>query len=369
MTKVCHMTNVHGVEDIRIFRKECVSLANAGYGVDLVERGESYEKNGVHIVGVGDIPADRRRRMTEGAKKVYEAAKQVDADVYHLHDPELLPYGLKLKKAGKKVIFDSHEFYSLQIREKHYIPKPLRNMIASLYEAFETRALRRIDAVVYPCTVQGRDLFANRAKRAVKIENYSMPVDPEILPNGPANTRAVIHAGGLTAARGITTLAHAVSKTDAKLILCGPFSSPEYQQEILASCPSGQIEYMGTLNREDLFRQYGRSAIGICTLHAVGQYALVDNMSTKMYEYMQCGLPMIISNFPYWKHWNNHYHFGICVDPENEDEIADAIRYLLDHPDEARQMGENGRRAVKEKFNWSVEEKKLLALYEEVLKD
>ena len=77
MTKVCHMTNVHGVEDVRIFQKECVSLAKAGYEVYLVERGESYEKNGVHIVGVGDIPADRLRRMTEGAKKVYEAAKQL----------------------------------------------------------------------------------------------------------------------------------------------------------------------------------------------------------------------------------------------------------------------------------------------------
>ena len=108
MIKVCHMTSAHEEEDIRIFRKECVSLAEAGYDVYLVERGESYEKNGVHIVGVGEIPAGRLKRMTQGAKKVYAAAKALDADIYHFHDPELLPYGLKLKKAGKKVIFDSH---------------------------------------------------------------------------------------------------------------------------------------------------------------------------------------------------------------------------------------------------------------------
>ena len=74
MTKVCHMTSAHGEEDIRIFRKECVSLARAGYEVYLVERGESREKNGVHIIGVGEIPQSRRKRMTEGARKVYEAA-------------------------------------------------------------------------------------------------------------------------------------------------------------------------------------------------------------------------------------------------------------------------------------------------------
>ena len=45
MIKVCHMTSAHEEEDIRIFRKECVSLAEAGYDVYLVERGESYEKN------------------------------------------------------------------------------------------------------------------------------------------------------------------------------------------------------------------------------------------------------------------------------------------------------------------------------------
>lgn len=339
----------------------------SGNRVTVIGFGPSQEYHGYPYIGVR-TPISRKDRVRNTSPEMVRLSCQTDADIVQLHSPELLLYVNSLKRAGKKVIFDSHEFYSLQIREKHYIPKPLRNMIASLYEAFETRALRRIDAVVYPCTVQGRDLFASRAKRAVKIENYSMPVEPALLPSGPADTRAVIHAGGLTEARGITTLAHAVSKTNAKLILCGPFSSPEYQQEILASCPSGQIEYMGTLNREDLFRQYGRSAIGVCTLRAVGQYALLDNMSTKVYEYMQCGLPVVVSNFPCYQYWNEKYHFGICVDPTNVDEIADAIRYLLDHPDEARQMGENGRRAVKEEFNWGVEEKKLLALYEDIMK-
>ena len=79
------------------------------------------------------------------------------------------------------------------------------------------------------------------------------------------------------------------------------------------------------------------------------------------------GLPIICTNFVLWKEFVERYHCGICVDSANVDEIADAIRYLLDHPDEARQMGENGRCAVKEEFNWGVEEKKLLSLYEEVL--
>ena len=92
MIKVCHLTSAHDAEDVRIFHKECVSLARAGYQVCLVAHGESYEKNGVRIVGVGELPQSRLKRMTEGGKMVYEAALAVDADLYHFHDPELLPY-------------------------------------------------------------------------------------------------------------------------------------------------------------------------------------------------------------------------------------------------------------------------------------
>ena len=81
MIKVCHMTSAHGVEDVRIFYKECISLAQAGYEVYLVERGESYNKNGVYIVGVGEMPVGRLKRMTEGARRVYEAALALDKDV------------------------------------------------------------------------------------------------------------------------------------------------------------------------------------------------------------------------------------------------------------------------------------------------
>ena len=101
LMKVCHITSVHRSEDVRIFHKECISLVKAGYEVYLVEQGESYEKNGVHIVGIGQPPAGRLKRMTLFAKQAYRAALTVDADIYHFHDPELLPWGVKLKKNGR----------------------------------------------------------------------------------------------------------------------------------------------------------------------------------------------------------------------------------------------------------------------------
>ena len=89
--------------------------------------------------------------------------------------------------------------------------------------------------------------------------------------------------------------------------------------------------------------------------------------NTKIFEEMMAGLPVICTDFVLWKEFVERYHCGLCVNPNNIEEIASAIRYLLDNPEEARRMGENGRRAVEEEFNWAVEEKKLLALYEEIL--
>ena len=370
MIKVCHMTSAHGEEDVRIFHKECVSLAKAGYDTYLVERGESREKDGVHIVGVGELPQSRRKRMTEGAKKVYEAAKAVDADIYHFHDPELLPYGMKLKQAGKKVIFDSHEFYREQLREKEYLPAWLRACVATGYGAYENHVLRHCDAVISPCTLNGKSFFENRCRRVAIISNAAILGEFFDLydPNTPKEDRQVCYVGGLTEARGLSADIKAAYQANAVIALAGSFS-PEGYGETLKKIPEyACVRHLGSIDRSGVRELLGESHVGLCTLLDIGQYLKIDTFGIKVYEYMSMALPVILSHSYYNDRMVDRYHFGICVDPSNVDEIADAIRYLLDHPDEARQMGENGRRAVKEEFNWGVEEKKLLALYEDILK-
>lgn len=371
MYKVCHMTSAHEEEDDRIFHKECVSLAKAGYEVYLVERGKSYEKNGVHIVGVGQIPKGRLKRMTEGAKRIYEAAKALDADIYHFHDPELLPYGMKLKRAGKKVIFDSHEFYREQICEKQYLPVWLRNLVAGVYSSYERYALKRLDGVVSPCTLHGKNFFADRCQRAVIISNAVVLSEffERYIPDAEKKERQLCYAGGLTETRGITADMRAAYCADAKLVLAGAFSPPEYKKNLEAMPEYSCVEYRGRLPLSDVRSLMNESRIGLCTLLDSGQYLKIDTFGIKVYEYMSMALPVILSHSSYNDRMVDRYHFGICVDPTNIDEIASAIRYLLDHPEEARRMGENGRRAVKEEFNWGAEEKKLLALYEDILNE
>ena len=169
--KVCHMTDAHQQEDVRIFHKECVSLAKNGFDVYLVSRGKIYEKDGVHMVGIGDISGNRLFRMTKVAKKIYKTARKIDADIYHFHDPELLLYGLKLKKMGKKVIFDSHEDVPAQIMDKYWIPKPMRSLISKSYRLLETYAVKRLDAVVAATPYIAKQ-FKHRAGKITVLNNY-----------------------------------------------------------------------------------------------------------------------------------------------------------------------------------------------------
>lgn len=83
---------------------------------------------------------------------------------------------------------------------------------------------------------------------------------------------------------------------------------------------------------------------------------------------MAAGLPVVASNFPSWREIVEINKCGICVNPLEPKEIARAVKYLIEYPEEAEKMSKNGRRAVLEKYNWGNESKKLLKIYEELAK-
>lgn len=370
MNRVCHFTSVHPAMDGRIFYRECCSLAEGGYEVYLVvPNGNDEVKNGVHIVGVNIGRTGRLKRMFSVAKAVYKKALSLDADIYHFHDPELLRFALKLKRKGKKVIFDSHEFYGLQIREKEYLHGLLRNWLANIYMKYEAYVCRRIDAVIQVCTIEGKDYFRDRCKRSFFVSNAVnlKAFKRDYTSSSVEERNAVIHIGGLTHNRGITTLIKAAGLTCVKIKLAGSFSPKGYHEELKQLKEYENIEYLGVVDKKELPQILNSCFAGISTLLNIGQYVKIDILPTKIYEYMAMSLPVIMSNSPYNVKLNRLYHIGVCVEPSNPKEIAEAINYLGAHPQEAKNMGANGRKLVEDLFNWEIEKRKLLALYAEMI--
>lgn len=367
MTKVCHITSAHGPEDVRIFHKECVSLARAGYEVYLVQRGESYEKEGVRLVGFGKPASNRLERMLFTARRAYRAALAVDADIYHFHDPELLPYGLKLKRRGKKVIFDSHENTLNDILKKKWIPAPIRKAVFLWFKRQQERICGRIDAVV-TVTPHLVEFFRRLNPRTVQITNFPVLAGPPAPPD--ASSKTLVFAGGVSRMWNHHTVVKALERLpDCRYLLCGPVAEGNYLREMEELPAWRRVEYLGRVPHEEVPALLAKSAAGMALLsYTSSDSGMTGTMgNTKIFEEMMAGLPVVCAGFTLWREFVERWNCGICVDPEDPDAIAAAVRRLLDHPEEARRMGENGRRAVEEEFNWGVEEKKLLALYEEIL--
>ena len=358
MKKIIHIDFQNNKEMPRV-KRESETGAKYGYSIIVLSEGETYNDNNVTYLGFKKAK-NRIRRFLFSSRNLANIASKIDADIVQLHSPELLLYAKKIKQTGKKVIFDSHEFYSKQILIKPYIPLFARNFISKLYGSFEKRMCSKVDAVIYPCTYDGKNIFEGYNRNMIKIENYSSSIEPKA---STKKDNRVVYAGGLCEERGFFDMCEAILSTTGELVLCGRDISTE-ESKYIEEKDTDKIHYCGSLDRQALFDMYSTCSIGISVLHDVGQYSSCDNMSTKIYEYMQCGLPVIFSGFPFAKKVNDKYHFGIPVNPGNVHEISEAIQYLLDNPEEAKRMGDNGRRAVEQEFSWEIEEKKLLALYE-----
>lgn len=367
--KVCHLTSVHPPFDTRIFYKECRTLAQAGYEVVLVV---PHDKNdvvdGVRIRAVPK-PKNRRERMTKTVWQVYKAAVAENADIYHFHDPELIPVGIMLKLKGKKVIYDVHEDVPKQILTKYWIPSFLRRTASASASLFEKIGSKFFDGIV-AATPTIADKFP--LDKTAAVQNFPMLnelVTPDATPylNRPNN---IVYVGGITALRGIREMVQAVEllpeTLEARLCLAGAFSPAELYDEICAMPGWGRVEFLGWQSREQVAALLGRVRAGLVLFHPAPNHC--DAQPNKLFEYMSAGVPVIASDFPLWRKIVEGAGCGLVADPLDPHAIASAIEWLLTHPDEAEAMGKRGQGAVRKLYNWDHEAKALINFYERLLK-
>ena len=368
MTRVVHLTSVHPPFDPRIFTKECCSLAEAGYEVVLVaphERDETRDRVRIHAV---TRPKSRRERFLRTIRDVLRAAIEEDADIYHFHDPELIPAGLLLKLRGKRVVYDVHEDLPRQILSKYWLPAWLRIPVSRVVSLIEWLAAHALDAIV---TVTPHIAARFPRARTHLVRNFPIPVElanPAALPLKD-RPPAVAYVGAISLHRGIGELVTAMDllpiDLSARLIIAGTFDA-ESTRETIERMPGWRnVEYLGWQSRAEVAAILGRARAGLVLLHPIVNYQ--SALPVKLFEYMAAGLPVVASNLAEWRTIVERSQCGVLVNPLDPAAIAKAIHWILQHPDEARAMGERGRMAVRDEYSWETEKRKLLALYERLL--
>ena len=364
--KVCHVTSSHRRYDGRIFQKECISLSKK-YDVVLLcsDTLENEIRDKVTILSAGIDNSTRKNRFFVIPRYLKKACKKIDADVYHFHDPELIGLAYLMHKKGKKVIFDSHEDNLNRIICKTWIPRYLKPIMKYCFLKKEKKCLRNLDAII---TVT--DHIYNRLKlineHTYIITNY--PIYTEISIPSKKESNIMCFAGTFEDQYNHENIIKAIEYLDVKYIIAGK-PNADYMEHLKKLKGFKKVQCLGQVSKEECDNLYLKSNIGMVLIsyNPNINYKKGSMGITKIFEYMQFGLPVIASDLEVWKDIVPN-KCGISVDPDNVDQIKEAIQYLVNNPDKAKKMGQIGQKMVKEKYNWETQEKVLFDVYKKIEK-
>jgi glycosyltransferase involved in cell wall biosynthesis len=361
------LANGHSPFDTRIFIKEAAALVNSGYQVSLIiPHYESLVRDGVTIMAIPPRLKGFGKLVVNPWNIFWKALKQPAQAVFHIHDSDILIVGILLKLLGRKVIYDAHEDTPLQIQYQHWIPKWLKKPYAYLYYWIEKVCGLMFDAIIVAEPVIA-PYFPKRKTFLVRNFSSIEPFrnQPHVSPYS-SRANAIVYVGLLSEPRGLFEMlegaALAKNRIDFKFLLGGNFSPPSLQEKVLAKY---DVEYLGWVQFEHLAKTLHQCKIGIIIPQPNPRYK--TNYPVKLFEYMAAALPVIASKEGESAAFVLEAQCGILVDPSDTIEIAQAITWLLGHPQEAEEMGMRGQELVFKKYNWENEKGVLLQVYQQLL--
>lgn len=367
--RVCQITSKHSRYDQRVFKKMATSfVGEANESFLLCADNQPQEINeGVNISSIRTVKENYFNRFfinAFGWKRFKKESLKINADIYQLHDPDLLKLGAFLKRKGKKVIFDSHENYE-NVVEKTWIPKLLRKPIQKKYLKIEKKVLSTIDGVI---TVTP---FIKRRLEKININTI-------VIANYPILKSEKKHIfsnfdfcfGGNYGSYNHKLFLEAIDSFQGKV-----------KYNLVLNCSDKELKeishtkgwnyvnfHRGPILYNDLEKIYDKSAIGMVVLNYSINYNFKEGSYgvIKIFEMMSKGMPIICTDFDVWKSIIKKYKCGVCVNPNSKEEIIGAIKMFVDNPSLLQEYGTNARRAIEDEFNWQMEKNKLLEFYKRI---
>lgn len=364
--RICIISTVHQPFDTRIFHKQARTLRDVGYTVSYLVRHTHNEiVDGIQITALKSGGLIRRLLSLPS---VLRTALSTHAEVFHVHDPELIILAIWLRLLGRKVIYDAHEDIAADIPHKEYLAHPVAIVIAFFATLLEKTTSRFLSAVITatPAIAEGF-----RGKHVYVVNNFPEinMEQPRITPQFSEHSLRAIYIGDLTPVRGILEMVQGATQLDKheniSLTIIGRFPIKEYEAKVLDAA-DGRVTFKGWMSYSEVMSALEDADVGLVCFYPLPNHTRAQ--PNKLFEYMMAGLPMIVSDFPLWRQIVIDNGCGIGVNPNDPSSIAGALRQMRRlSPDQRKAMGQRGQELVYDQYNWEAQAKILLAVYEKLI--
>ncbi len=363
--RVIHVTTAHRADDVRIFERECRSLAASGrYDVYLAAAGTMPDDAGVTLIPLIPAPNSRAGRFTSGPRKALALARAVAADLWHFHDPELLPVALKLARSKHRVIWDAHEDYVAQFTAaggKSWVPGPSRGAVRAGTQAL----LKQIDkhaAGVITATPTIASRYSN--PRTVVVGNEArLELFSQCCPD--FSSRQILFTGSLGPGHLFQEVVEAVAQVaDTRLAVAGREPDPAIWAQAQAIL-GDRLSHLGWLDRTGIVKAISASSVGLSTYADIPTHA--ENSPNKLFEFGAAGLPVVATPTQSNTRYLASSRAGVVAAGFASKDLAEAVSHLLADEAEWEAASGTGRKWAAREGSWTVSEGRLLDLYSEIL--
>ena len=312
----------HFSDDERIYHKEIKTILEEGYFVKYFTFSESIiDINDKNIIHINYNKSEYSLR--DYLKLVEDELMNDPPKVIHIHEPELFPLAIKLKKRfNTKIIYDVHEDYPSMIDTFSRLSNPLRNIKIRYWKLKERHFLKYVDEIFIASPGVANSGFVDQGFSPILLENYPLKKYIKKININSKKKNSLIYHGNIAPERGISELIKSLSIVtkevpDIILSIYGGFRTRSYRKELIKLVNSlnldNHITFYKHIEHGDIWRQLRGSLIGVIPFNDNPLTRI--NTPTKLFEYMAAGCHIISVSYTHLRAHETREDLG-CPDRE-----------------------------------------------------
>ena len=353
----------HDVKDDLIFYRYASTFSSYGHEVRIFAKSIDKFKvlGGIQCFGAISPNWGRFRRFTIGNIKLLFYTLKKRSDLNIICTPDLLPVGFILKYFfNKVVIYNAQENYSVKFLDREWIPP----FLAKFFSKLERILANKMSGIIVTDSISFKNY---NAEKTIILPNFPLIDSAGYVEKIRSawqkkvndNHLNLVYIGGISKSRGfdIFVRLNRLLPNNVSIHLWGRFAN-ENNRKVIPQ--SGKIIYHGFKDHKEISKELLKYDAGLCIFENVPAYYYSSENTTKLFEYMKAGIPVIASDFPGLKRIIEDCQCGFLVDPSDIKETVNLLVYLLKNKKVLEKSGMNGYFAFRKKYNWERYKMKLI---------